>query len=92
MISDERLRKIQHDLECWQQDYDAVFDAENHRLMGDAASAITELLTLRKPFTQPIAWIHQTTGAMLKNSVIEEVRKQSCVWIPLYRKPTDSTT
>lgn len=47
-----------------------------------------ELLTLRKAFSEPIVWIHQTTGAMLKNSVIEEVRKQSGVWIPLCRKPT----
>jgi hypothetical protein len=46
-----------------------------------------ELLALRKAFTQPIVWIHQTTGAKLNNSVIEDARKQSGVWIPLYRKP-----
>lgn len=54
----------------------------------EAQEMALELLALRKAYSEPIVWIHQTTGAMLKNSVIEEVRKQSGVWIPLYRKPT----
>ncbi|WFL66420.1 hypothetical protein [Pantoea sp. X85] len=60
--------------------------------MREVSSMAKELLALRKAFTQPIVWIHQTTGAKLNNSVIEDARKQSGVWVPLYRKPTDSTT
>ena len=40
---------------------------------------------------EPVAWIHQTTGAMLRHSVTEEVRKKSGVWIPLYCKRKDIT-
>lgn len=73
MISDDRLR----------------FKLKNPTLCTtDEIEMAKELLALRKAFSEPIAWIHQTTGAMLKNSVIDEVRKQSDVWIPLYRKPT----
>lgn len=77
MISDERLVEIAE-------------DGFLHH--GDSKAMAKELLALRKAFSDPIAWIHQTTGVMIKNSVIEEVRKQSGVWIPLYRKPTESTT
>lgn len=56
MISNERLGKIQHDLECWQEDYDPQYDAKNHQLMGDAANAIRELLALRKAFSVPVAF------------------------------------
>lgn len=56
MISNERLGKIQHDLECWQEDYDPQYDAENHQIMSDAANAIRELLALRKAFSVPDYW------------------------------------
>ncbi len=78
MISDERLQQIARgEWICCKE--------------GDIEAIAGELLDSRNAFSEPVAWIHQTTGAMLKNSVIEDVRKQSGVWIPLYRKPTDST-
>lgn len=79
MISDERLQQIARG------DWKCVRRGEFDAIAG-------ELLDSRNAFSEPIAWIHQTTGAILKNSVIEDVRKQSGVWEPLYRKPTDSIT
>lgn len=75
MISDERLEQLADDNIICKVSWD------------ERVWMASELLALRKAFTQPIVWIHQTTGAKLNNSLIEDVRKQSGVWIPLYRKP-----
>jgi hypothetical protein len=74
MISDERLEQFAHDKRMC-------------NVTEEIVSMAKELLAQRKAFTQPIVWIHQTTGEKLNNSVIEDVRKQSGAWIPLYRKP-----
>lgn len=72
-VTEERLHELaKGDMDIW---------------YSESQSMAKELLALREAFTQPIVWIHQTTGAKLNNSIIEDVRKQSGAWIPLYRKP-----
>lgn len=78
-VSNERVEEIVYRAE--------MFGHGAGYLPDEVIPMANELLALRKAFTQPIVWIHQTTGAKLNNSVIEDVRKQSGAWIPLYRKP-----
>ena len=78
-VSNERVEEIIYRAE--------MFGHGAGYLPDEVIPMAKELLALREAFTQPIVWIHQTTGAKLNNSVIEDVRKQSGAWIPLYRKP-----
>lgn len=78
-VSNERVEEIIYRAE--------MFGHGAGYLPDEVIPMANELLALRKAFTQPIVWIHQTTGAKLNNSVIEDVRKQSGAWIPLYRQP-----
>lgn len=90
MISDERLNEILGAL-CTDSlhDYEQVFDGIKHGEIGDMAK---ELLALRKAFSEPVAWVNQTDVDQLESHILAKRSKSLACTLPLYRKPTDSTT
>lgn len=80
MISDERLEQLADDNIICKVSWD------------ERVSMASELLALRKAFSESVAFQNNYTGKLWRPEQQPGADQDTDVYTPLYRKPTDSTT